>query len=102
MLAKTSEFKDFAQFAQDTSGSVRYMDPREGTPTTQVTSPEGEKEDWIPEDAYRVAHDFRTKCASNVSKAMMNTLLADLNKIWRSREQKQMSRLRTQSNREVE
>lgn len=102
MLAKTSEFKDFAEFAQDTSGSVRYMDPREGTPTTQVTSPEGEKEDWIPEDAYRVAHDFRTKCASNVSKAMMNTLLADLNKIWRAREQKQMSRLRTQSNREVE
>jgi len=47
-----------------------------------------EKEDWIPEDAYKVAHDFRNKCASNISKAMMNTLLTDLDKIWRAREKK--------------
>ena len=47
-----------------------------------------EKEDWIPEEAYKVAHDFRNKCASNISKAMMNTLLTDLDKIWRAREKK--------------
>ena len=28
-----------------------------------------EIEDWIPEEAYKVAHDFRNKCAANVSKA---------------------------------
>lgn len=61
-----------------------------------------EKEDWIPEEAYRIAHDFRNKCASNVSKAMMNTMLTDLNKVWRAREEKQISRVKAQSIREVE
>ena len=29
---------------------------------------EGEEvEDWVPEEAFRVAHDFRNKCASSVS-----------------------------------
>ena len=61
-----------------------------------------EKEDWIPEDAYKVAHDFRNKCASNISKAMMNTLLTDLDKIWRAREKKQLNRLQNQMTREME
>lgn len=87
MLAQTPEYKEFAEFAQDSTGSVRYMDPK-APATSQDVRPEGEKEDWIPEDAYRVAHDFRTKCAANISKAMMNTLLSDLNKVWRAREQK--------------
>jgi hypothetical protein len=47
-----------------------------------------ESDDWIPEEAYKVAHDFRNKCAANISKALMNTLLSDLNKIWRAREKK--------------
>ena len=87
MLAKTSEFKNFAEFAKDNGGSVRFMDPREGTPTaSEIKSAPDEKESWIPEDAFKVAHDFRNKCAANVSKAMMNTLLTDLNKVWRARE----------------
>ena len=49
-----------------------------------------------------MAHDFRNKCASNVSKAMMNTMLADLNKVWRAREEKQISRIKASSLREVE
>ena len=102
MIAQTSEFKDFAQFAQDSTGSVRYMDPKRPA-TAQEMKPAGlEKEDWIPEEAYRIAHDFRNKCASNVSKAMMNTMLTDLNKVWRAREEKQISRVKAQSIREVE
>jgi len=82
---------------------VRYMDPRETAATSMGLKPnDTEKEDWIPEDAFKVAHDFRTKCASNVSKAMMNTMLSDLNKVWRAREQKQISRVKTQSMREIE
>ena len=34
-----------------------------------------ESDSWIPEEAFKVAHDFRNKCAANVSKALMNTLL---------------------------
>ena len=48
-----------------------------------------------------MAHDFRAKCAANVSKAMMNTMLEDLNKIWRVREKKQISRIKGEANREV-
>ena len=58
-------------------------------------------DDWIPEEAYKVAHDFRNKCASKVSKALMNTLLSDLNKVWRAREKKQISRIKSEANREV-
>lgn len=92
MLAKTEQYREFAEAALD-SGSVRFMDPK-AQPTQQEIKPaEIEKEDWIPEDAYKVAHDFRNKCASNISKAMMNTLLTDLDKIWRAREKKQLNRL---------
>jgi len=61
-----------------------------------------EIEDWIPEEAYKAAHDFRNKCAANVSESLMNTLLHDLNKIWRARETKQISRIKSDSNRELE
>ena len=60
-----------------------------------------ESDDWIPEEAYKVAHDFRNKCAANISKALMNTLLSDLNKIWRAREKKQISRVKADMTREV-
>ena len=42
----------------------------------------------MPPEAFKVAHDFRNKCASQVSASLMNQLLNDLNKIWREREQK--------------
>jgi hypothetical protein len=60
-----------------------------------------ESENWIPEEAFKVAHDFRNKCAANVSKALMNQMLQDLNKIWRDRERKQVSRIKQESTREV-
>ena len=47
-----------------------------------------EMEDWIPEAAFKVAHDFRNKCASQISQSLMNQMLQDLNKIWRERERK--------------
>jgi len=74
------------------------MDPEElkstSSSTINASKKEniGEKDDdtdnWIPEEAFKAAHDFRNKCAANVSKALMNTLLQDLNRIWRVREKK--------------
>jgi len=87
MLAKTDAYKEFAEVALD-SGSVRFMDPKEVATQSEMKPADIEKEDWIPEEAFKVAHDFRNKCASNISKAMMNTLLTDLDKIWRAREKK--------------
>ena len=96
MLSKTKEYANFGNFAQD-SGMVRYMDPCNGeesksslvstkTANTVCIGEDDGSDDWIPEEAYKAAHDFRNKCAANVSKALMNTLLQDLNKIWRARE----------------
>lgn len=75
------------------------MDAKEESKSTAFSTTKSQKcesnfedddgsDDWIPEEAYKAAHDFRNKCASNVSKALMNTLLMDLNKIWRAREKK--------------
>ena len=102
----------------DSGAGVRYMNatnPAEKAPspnqpgrqkprTGEATEGFGEEngDEWIPDEAYRVAHDFRNRCAANVSKALMNTLLSDLNKIWRAREKKQISRIKTEANREVQ
>jgi hypothetical protein len=70
--------------------------------TTTLKDFKGEVEDWIPEEAFRVAHDFRNRCASTVSQALMNQLLADLNTIWREREKKSVARVQNNSHREIQ
>jgi hypothetical protein len=62
----------------------------------------GESDDWIPEEAFKVAHDFRNRCASSVSQALMNQLLQDLNAIWRDREKKQVARVQNQAHKEIQ
>ena len=115
LLSQTKEFANFAEFAQDSGSGVRYMDPLpedhraerdchypKRKEHTKDFKADEEIEDWIPEEAFKAAHDFRNKCAANVSKALMNTLLQDLNKIWRAREKKQISRIKNDANREVQ
>jgi len=58
-------------------------------------------EDWIPEEAFKVAHDFRNNVAAQVSSSLMNQFLNDLNKVWKEREQKQIARIKSECNREV-
>jgi hypothetical protein len=108
MLAKTKEFGNFANVAiASGENGVRYMQSeRVSTPASppkeETNSDDNDEADsWIPETAYKVAHDFRAKCAANVSKSMMNTMLEDLNKIWRVREKKQIARIKGDANREV-
>jgi hypothetical protein len=82
MLASTKEFAEFGKIAADL-GTVRYMDPErqpdkchpKPKSTLKNFNPGNEMEDWIPEEAFKVAHDFRNKCATHVSQPLMNTLL---------------------------
>jgi hypothetical protein len=66
-----------------------------------------EKEDpfngdnWVPADAYRCAYDFRSKYNVEMSEPLINDLLSALNKIWRERENKQISRIKTKYQTEV-
>lgn len=82
MLATTKEFNSFGKLALDnTENNIRYMNPgpyvkemrankchtRVPKSTLTLKDFKGEAEDWIPEEAFKVAHDFRNRCASTVS-----------------------------------
>lgn len=116
MLAATREFSAFGKLALDTAeNTIRYLNPgqaaldkrlqkchsRAPKATLTLKDFKGEEEEWVPEEAFRVAHDFRNRCASTVSQALMNQLLADLNKIWRDREKKSISRVQNNAHREI-
>lgn len=73
ILSETKEFKNFGHLAADTDHGVRFMNPDrqpEGCHYPKKQSvlknlkEREEMEDWIPEEAFRAAHDFRNKCAS--------------------------------------
>ncbi len=88
MLAQTKEFSAFGKLALDTQeNNIRYMNPgpyvyetkklgkcHTRAPKQHLTMKDfnGETEDWIPEEAFKVAHDFRNRCAATVSQALMN------------------------------
>ena len=116
MLAQTKEFSAFGKLALDTQeNTIRFMNPGTSTatnprqcelkkPLLQDFKPSKEEDSWIPEAAFKVAHDFRNKCSTNgvISHALFNTLLADLNEIWRDREKKQIARVQNQAHREIQ
>lgn len=81
MLAQTKEFSDFGKLALDTPESnIRYMNPSDydyetrklglchsrARPKEKYTLKDFtlEEEDWVPEEAFKVAHDFRNRCAA--------------------------------------
>ena len=56
---------------------------------------------WVPEDAFKVAHNFRSNHGDEMSVDLVNMLLSDLNKIWSERERRQISRIKQKSTEEV-
>lgn len=110
LLASTKEFANFGEFATDSGQAVRYLDserqpakchPKKESKLKDFKQGE-EMEDWIPEEAFKVAHDFRNNVAAQVSSSLMNQFLNDLNKVWKEREQKQIARIKSECNREVQ
>lgn len=45
-------------------------------------------DEWLPDEAFKVAHQFRERNGNDLTPALVNQLLGDLNKIWRDREKK--------------
>lgn len=58
-------------------------------------------DNWVPSDAYNLACDFRNKYNIEMSESLINELLSSLNKIWRDREHKVISRLKTKYQNEI-
>ncbi len=55
---------------------------------------DSETDQWVPQDAYALAHTFRERHGADLTPMLINQLLGDLNKIWRERERKQIARIR--------
>jgi hypothetical protein len=58
-------------------------------------------EQWLPQEAFTVAHEFRDKHGNDLSPTLINQLLSDLNRIWREREKKQIARIKQQCSTEI-
>lgn len=112
MLSQTEKFADFASFAKDSGGMMVYLGdpekprrvrhyPKSGNKVRDIR-PEEEMADWVPEEAFRLAHDFRTKNGNKICKTLINQLLTDLNTVWKNREATTISRIKSEANREVQ
>jgi hypothetical protein len=111
MLQNTKEYKDFAQFA-DASGSIHYLKTigkfskldlaERFEVNSQVTLKElknmknckkvdlyvNEKALWVPEEAFKFAHNFRLQYDGRLTDTLIEQLLFELNKIWNQREKR--------------
>jgi hypothetical protein len=72
MLKGTREYQDFADFVDDSGGQVKAVS----------------FDDWLPSEAYGLAHAFRERHGNDLTPQLINQLLGDLNRIWRERERK--------------
>lgn len=92
MIRHTKEFKDFAGFVEDSGGAVRSLknekEQVQGGQAIKIEENDEEKTDWVPEPAHSLAHNFRRLHGNELTPDLVNSLLGDLNRIWRDREKK--------------
>ena len=56
---------------------------------------------WIPTEAYRVAETFKQENSLDISNTQINKLLAELNRIWKEREWKQLYQVKQEAALEI-
>lgn len=88
MLRQTKEFAEFSEFIEDSGGQVKCVTNATKNPNITRELLDIESEHWMPQEAYNLAHTFRDQHGSDLTPALINQLLGDLNKIWRERERK--------------
>lgn len=76
MLKQTKEYKEFTGFFGDCEGNLRAVNTK-AKEIYELT------DEWMPEQAYTTAQDFRKKFGSHLTPEHVNVLLSDLNKTWR-------------------
>lgn len=89
LLKSTKEFRDFSEFAGSMTGAV-------------AVAPPADEDDWVPLDAFSLAHEFFGQQDGELTERKVNLLLAKLNGIWREREKAQIARIKMNCAREVE
>ena len=117
MLQNTKEYKNFADYA-DASGSIHYLksvgkfsrldlaerfhDLNNARDCTKHELYVDEKVLWVPQEAYRFAHEFRLKYNGNLTESLIEHLLFELNKIWAHREKSLLATVKSSYNGETE
>lgn len=101
MLKQTSEFKDFADIADDDGASIRFLKDIKmksyvdiGCNCRCVNVHCGGKGEevidermlWCPEEAWKFAQEFRIRYQGELTDILIERLLFELNKIWSRRE----------------
>ena len=112
LLKTTKEYKGFAKFAEDNSGSVRYMNNTKrnkcsvrkcpANKPTENTDPNAEDENWIPQEAFDVAYNFKFEHGGQLTDVLINKLLKALNSVWRERERRQIARVKNNCNQQLQ
>lgn len=85
LLNSTKEYKDFSDFADDNNkGRVWYLagDKKYG----KASNNEEEEESWVPQEAFKIAHNYWEKYGTALTETLINKMLWELNKVWRERE----------------
>ena len=94
MLADTDKYASFSQLllppAAEEDEEPKPIVPKKDNKEFSVA----EFEDWVPPEAFKVAHDFRNKCALHVSTSMINQLLNKNNKITKEQLEERQSKIR--------
>jgi hypothetical protein len=85
MLKGTKEYQEFADFVDDSGGQVKGIKPAS---ISLVNNVDLESEQWMPQEAFTLAHNFRDRHGNDLTPQLINQLLSDLNRIWRDREKK--------------
>jgi len=123
MLRTTKEYQEFSNYADDTTGSIRFLKETKRTSKLDLeyaggragsASPRSrrictinedpivdEKMLWIPQEAHKFVQEFRKKYKGELTDSLIEKLLFELNRIWSKREQQQINRLKNQYSSEV-
>lgn len=88
LLKSTAEFKDFSEFAQS-AGNVHYY-------PSAAKKPDANPDHWVPAEALSIADNFLEKYGNVLPERAIRKLVDDLNTLWRSREKKQLQRVRSE------
>jgi len=111
LLKSTTEFKEFniggeqgrrfLPLPTKSEAKLQVSKPRSLSSTLKPQPAPSPDDHWIPTEAYRVAETFKQENSLDISNTQINKLLAELNRIWKEREWKQLYQVKQEAALEV-
>lgn len=109
MLKSTNEYHDFGYLNQTLPGGIRYVnDPpiakkahRDCERRKRENEFKKNNTNWIPSEAFDIVLDYKKKFNLDMNDKLINDMLASLNKVWKEREAKQITRIKAKYQKEL-